>query len=32
MASIIPEVLNQDIKGTQDEEGVLELDIYLGRR
>ena len=31
-ASEIPSLELQDIKGTQDEEGVLELDIYLGRR
>lgn len=28
----IPSLELQDVKGTQDEEGVLELDIYIGRR
>ena len=32
MDEYIPSLELQDIKGTQDEEGVLELDIYLGRR
>lgn len=32
MDEYIPTLELQDIKGTQDEEGVLELDIYLGRR
>lgn len=32
MDEYIPSLELQNIKGTQDEEGVLELDIYLGRR
>ena len=32
MDEYIPSLELQDVKGTQDEEGVLELDIYIGRR
>lgn len=32
MTEYIPSLELQDVKGTQDIEGVLSLDIYIGRR